>query len=217
MVRTVNIKAIGATKLKNLELFSKQDPYMTIVLQPESNTIKATRVHQDGGTSASWGDSFSFTVNDYLHSFFVIAVMDKNDILVDKCIGRQNVMVRALLDGHTMNERFNYVVKLHEQDDVGVFAGDVQLEVLWYEGTVPPVTSATQPSVTVFNIPNSAISDVPPPPYEETKPVALNSGFSVPCQQSGYPQATSNGQTLSINQQLTFNIPTQIPKNYIFS
>jgi hypothetical protein len=127
MIIGLHVKAIGAKSLKSVELLSKQDPYLVLFLDPKDK--RKTRVHEDGGKKATWGNSFEFkSISDPSCGVLTLEVFNSNTIS-DDLIGSTTINVPRL----QCQAVDTAVDAWHEISDAdGKKAGEVQLEVAWH-------------------------------------------------------------------------------------
>lgn len=88
-VLTVNV--VKALNLRNVRTLGKQDPYAKLTCGSESFK---TKVHNDGGSSAEWNQSFVFNL-DGKDQFMHVLVLDKGT-LSDETIARFDIPLPTL-------------------------------------------------------------------------------------------------------------------------
>lgn len=137
---TVNIivTAICARNLKNTEMMTKQDPYMTLQMG-DANKVNndtgrecKTRTHKDGGVNADWGDKFLFAVSDMDAAILTLEVF--NECMVnDSAIGRLRINIKDVFADNPMWDReFEESFELIDRHDVSKSTGDVLLRFLFH-------------------------------------------------------------------------------------
>jgi len=130
----VIIKAVGAANLKNTETLTKQDPYLLLSVSGDGQ-VHRSRVHEDGGRNATWGDSFAFLPADINSEIVTVTVMNENSIK-DTVVGRVQMKLSELLEGNLTNrETFEKTVTITDPTNVTKSAGEVKLVLRCFEGT----------------------------------------------------------------------------------
>lgn len=118
---TVNV--VSASDLINVQTMGKQDPFLQLSLnfQEKDNFVK-TFTHKDGGSSATWNQTFKFPLNGEPELY--IEVLDK-EASVDEIIGFAAIPIAQVIyaQGAYLNGLFNIY------DTKGDRAGLVHLQL----------------------------------------------------------------------------------------
>lgn len=126
------VTAVSARNLKNTELVTKQDPYLTLTVSG-SDQVHKTRVHDDAGINAVWGDRFVLTTPDFASSMLTVTVMNANTLKQDNVIGRTRTELPKLLEAHRTADEFDQWVQLTDMENVSKSAGEVLLRIRWFD------------------------------------------------------------------------------------
>ncbi|KAI7888263.1 C2 domain-containing protein [Mucor mucedo] len=104
---TLKINVISASDLINVQTMGKQDPFLQLSLNfQEKDKFVKTFTHKDGGSQASWNQSFELPLNGEPDLF--IEVLDK-EASVDEVIGFAAIPIKQVVyaDGAYLNGLFN--------------------------------------------------------------------------------------------------------------
>lgn len=112
---------------RNIETFSKDDPYCKI---SNGALTWQTRTLNNGGKKPEWNETFEITVKQGVTEQMVrIAVYDAEDIGKDRVIGEDEVELRSFISNNEGNVALNYGSKLNK------FAGRVYWKATWIPNT----------------------------------------------------------------------------------
>jgi len=90
---TLKLTIHQAKELKDMETFGKQDPYCTMAIGEQK---QKTKVHTDGGKSASWEESFTFNLEKGQDTLR-LECFDKEMVKKDDFIGGVTLSIASLL------------------------------------------------------------------------------------------------------------------------
>lgn len=91
----LTVRIVEGRGLRDADALGRQDPYAVFTLQGECRSFqKKTKVHDDGGTTPVWDETFSFDVVD--HHNLQLEVFDKDLINADDLIGRTNISLLSV-------------------------------------------------------------------------------------------------------------------------
>ena len=106
---------------------TRQDPYMlmwvTTAGGPQT-TAHRTICHQNGGTKATWGTTFTFDVESFSTQYIYFRVMNENSVMSDKPIGKGSIPCNTI---HPDESSEIWVPIFRE--DTGAPAGEIHLEL----------------------------------------------------------------------------------------
>lgn len=74
--------------LYQTEIFTKQDPYVKVWTTSTAHDQQLTQTSNNSGDVAFWNEKFSIDVQDSSNEHLYVEVMDKNDLLSDRLIGK---------------------------------------------------------------------------------------------------------------------------------
>lgn len=147
---SITITAVSARELKNTEMLTKQDPYMTLQMGNIDNTklgdrVCKTRTHKDGGTEADWGDVFVFEVQDFDAAILTLEVFNEK-MLSDEAIGRLRINIKDVFSNNpNFDRQFEAIFKIIDPKDISKFTGDIVLKFLFHnEAAAIAAAAATE-------------------------------------------------------------------------
>lgn len=177
---------LGATQLKNVESWGKQDPYVTLELSGQKFT---TKVKEDGGKKPVWNERFTFVnTNSQYSTELAVKVVDRNVVKSDTPIGSSRIPLMRVYASRATEE-----IRAQLADEKGKSAGELQLLL-----TFKPYASAPshhQPGYAPHPAHPSPMYGAPPmqppAPYGGYPPAPQPGAPSYPPQypptQPGYP------------------------------
>jgi len=177
----LNVVAKGGRDLKNTERFGSQDPFLCLWITSNKNKL-TTRVHDNGGSQAVWGDSFEVHVANGKHEYLYLECKNKNSFSSDATIGRAKVPIHSFMDNEE-NKKVEEWFKILTEE--GVVSGEIQLQYIWCDKkNIAAAAPAVAPAASTHAFTNPAYTPSPP-----VVPIAQNGNagatFATPTQSSG--------------------------------
>ncbi|CAM9769016.1 unnamed protein product [Scytosiphon promiscuus] len=117
--RALHVDVKEARDLKKVQLIGRQDPYLKLWVGRAGTKVK-TKVHEDGGKKANWGQSFIFDLKDMSADEYLHFEVKNQNITDSTTIGMGKVPLKTFGDSARANWHKIYDVK-------GKLAGEVLL------------------------------------------------------------------------------------------
>ncbi|KAG9287310.1 hypothetical protein G9A89_008941 [Geosiphon pyriformis] len=182
------ITVVDAKNLKDTDIFSKSDPYVTLSIDKTHKQRTSTK--QNAGKSASWNESFTFNVSEVSNELYLDASKTLFLYIPLKCLIPPHNRSKAVIDLRPVFESGHIEQRVGIKESNGRAAGEIHLILAFKNQGSTSSTGAIYPPTSGFkktehNQQSGYVTGLSP--YQQPPSIGVNSSSS------GYPLPGSGG------------------------